>query len=210
MSKKICALLVCIAVLMSTAVCSFADEPAAAFTDVPADAWYARDVEEILLQGIMEGDGGFFYPEKSLNRAMLVTILMRMDGTAEEPAESPDFSDVPADAWYAGAVAYAAANGIAEGYGDGTFRPLKAVSRQEFAVMLYNRQIGDGLEHCEPAESQGFADSASVSAWARDAMDWAVSSGVLRGSGDSLQPQRVLTRAEAAAALNRLLKLSLD
>ncbi len=209
MIKRFSACLLSVLLTFAAVTAAYADNDAAGFADVPADAWYFSDVESICLSGIMEGDGDFFYPGKILNRAMLVTVLMRLDESAEKSDEMP-FNDVPADAWYYDAVSYAAARGISEGYGDGSFRPLKSVSREEFAVMLYNLQLAGGLEHCPAAESQGFEDSDLISSWARDAMDWAVSSGVLRGSGSLLKPLNALTRAEAAAALNRLTKLSLD
>ena len=118
------------------------------------------------------------------------------------------FSDVPASAYYGGAVAWAARRGIVEGFSDGTFRPDLPVSRQQLAVILWRYT---GLEKADSgarASLQGFPDAGEVGGYAREAMGWALAEGILQGTGDgTLQPQGRAARGQTAVLLERFQKL---
>ena len=172
------------------------------FPDVAAGAWYAGAVQYVCANGLMEGTGnGLFQPDAVTSRAMIVTILYRLAGAPQ--AGSAAFPDVAPGAWYADAVAWASASGIVTGYGSGLFGPNDPITREQLAVMLCRFAQSQG-EDTAPGGLQDFADAGDVSAFAREAMGWAVSAGRLTGKdGGRLAPQGSATRAEAAAILMR-------
>ena len=172
------------------------------FPDVAPGAWYAGAVQYVCANGLMEGTGnGLFQPDAVTSRAMIVTILYRMAGAPQ--AGSAAFPDVAPGAWYADAVAWASASGIVTGYGSGLFGPNDPITREQLAVMLCRFAQSQG-EDTAPGGLQDFADAGDVSAFAREAMGWAVSAGLLTGKdGGRLDPQGSATRAEAAAILMR-------
>lgn len=173
------------------------------FSDVPADAWYAADVAYAAGHALMNGvGGGKFDPDGTTTRAMLVTILHRLEGTPA--AAKSAFTDVPAGEWYTAAVDWAAANKIVEGMDAKTFAPASPVTREQFAVILYRYANFKGMDTAKKADLSAFSDAASVSAWAADAMAWANAAGLVNGvSKTELAPQGSATRAQAAAILGR-------
>ncbi len=186
------------------AVCS-RDEtcPLAAFTDLAMEAWYHDGVHYALEQGIMNGVGeGTFLPEGLASRAMVVTILWRLEGSPEG-TEELTFGDVSPEAWYAGAVRWAAGTGIVQGYDETSFGPNDPVTREQLAVILYRYDAFRGNTYETPAEPD-FADAGDISPWAKEAMGWAVSRGILRGTAENqLQPGASATRAQTATMLMR-------
>lgn len=178
--------------------------PGTAFTDVPEDAWYTEAVSYVVEQGLMNGTGGGrFHPMGTADRAMLVTILYRLAGEPEEsdPAGFPDVAD---GAWYADAVNWAAAQGIAAGYADGRFAPADALTREQIAALLYRYAAGQEAEVSASADLSGYADGEQTSGYAVEAMRWAVGAGLLTGKdGNRLDPRGTATRAELAAILMR-------
>ena len=175
------------------------------FRDVSDDAWYAKDVAYAYEKGLMVGVGEeIFAPEKSLSRGMLVTILHRMNSS---PAASGGFADAEGK-WYADAAAWAKANGIVFGHDDGRFGGEDPLTREQTAAILYRycRQLGIDTDVSADALT-GFHDSGKISNYAEPAMRWAVEVGLMNGSSDAmLDPQGMLTRAQAAAILHRLCK----
>ncbi len=175
------------------------------FRDVPQDAWYAGAVERVCAAGLMNGTGpGTFSPGGTVTRGQITAILYRLAG---EPAvQGPSFSDVPAGAYYSRAVAWAAREGIAAGFGDGTFRPGLPVSRQQLAAILWRYA---GLENADSGARASLADwpdGAEVSGYAREAMSWALAEGILGGTKQgTLQPQGRASRSQAAVLLDRFL-----
>ena len=108
------------------------------FADVSGSDWFYNDVRYVYEKGIMDGTGADrFSPNAPLTRAMIVTILYRMAGSPAMSGAS-DFKDVDSNKWFAKAVAWAAANGIVNGYEDGSFRPKQLLTRQEFFKLIEN------------------------------------------------------------------------
>lgn len=172
------------------------------FADVSQGDWYYEAVRFVQEQGLMNGYGdGRFGPDDTLSRAQLVQILFNREGRPVVHA-LPDFSDVADEAWYAGAVRWAAGRGIAGGYGDGRFGPNDPITREQLAVMLW-RYAGSPAAGGELP----FDDADKVSPFAREAVGWAVESGILRGGGDGqLHPGGLATRAQAAQMLKNFLE----
>lgn len=177
------------------------------FADVSGSDWFYNDVRYVYEKGIMDGTGADrFSPNAPLTRAMIVTILYRMAGSPSVSGSS-DFTDVAAGKWFAKAVAWAAANGIVNGYGSGLFGPNDPVTREQLAAILYRYAVYDGMTAVTLEENLGgFADTAQLSAYAIQAMNWAVGQGLINGSGSNLVPKAQATRAQVAAIIHRYLE----
>jgi hypothetical protein len=173
------------------------------FGDISKGEWYYKAIRYAYSNGLVTGvTETAFAPQTSLTRAMLVTILHRNDGAPVGGGvlDAPPFIDVPTDAWYADAVAWASQSGVVSGIGDNKFAPDGAITREQFAAMLW-RYAG------EPAATgtlSGYADAGEVSGWATDAVAWAVGTGLITGrTATTLAPGGTATRAEAATLLKR-------
>lgn len=143
-----------------------------------------------------------FDAEVKMNRAMLVTVLHRLENT---PAGgTPAFGDVDSGEWYAEAVAWASSNEIVMGVGDG-FAPDGAVTREQIATFLYRYAKVMGVDTTPNKALTDFDDGADTSDWAQEAMQWAVGAGLIQGYGEgSLNPKGDATRAEVAQILMKL------
>ena len=152
-------------------------------------------------RGLMNGvGGGLFDPDNGVTRAMMATILWRMEG---QPAAYGDtgFSDVPAGQWYSDAVYWGAENGVIQGYPDNTFRPDAVITREDLITLLYRYS---GMEAPDSEKLAEFADAADVSHYAVEAMEWAITEGIIEGYLDNtLKPQATTNRAELATLLVR-------
>lgn len=168
-----------------------------AFTDVPDGAWYREAADYVRDEGLMTGTGGAFRPGLDLTRGQLMTILWRRAG---QPAVDGglSFSDVEEGAWYAEAVRWAVGTNLAEGYGSGRFGVNDPVTREQMVSLLWRM---NGRPDAGAADLSAYPDAGRISVWARDAVSWAVSSGVLRGRSGVLAPRDAVTRAEAAQLL---------
>lgn len=182
------------------------EEPAVPFTDVKEGDWFYDAVVYAYENDLMQGTSGTaFSPNVKMNRAMLVTILYRLEG---EPAVSGDvsFTDVP-DAYYTEAVAWAASNGLVEGFENNTFKPTQNITREQFATILYRYAAFKKADTTVSGDLSGFTDAASTSTWAKDAMTWAVDNGIIQGvTPTTLAPQNTATRAQGAAMLMRFIE----
>ena len=184
-----------------------------AFADVAADAWYA-DAVALASQttpvkyGYMNGIPGtnLFMPEGTITRAQVAQVVYNMAGGESKTGYYPTaFSDVDPEAWYALPVLWASEAGVVTGIGDtGTFQPDTAVTREQAATMLYRYVKAQGKDVSGQADLSGYADAASVSGWAAEAMAWAVDAEVFGVGTDVLRPQDTLTRAEMAAIAVRV------
>jgi hypothetical protein len=178
---------------------------AKSFGDVAANAWYKGAVDFVSSHGLFQGTDKGFEPDLPMNRAMLATVLYRLEG-AEATGENP-FADVPDNTWYTDAVTWASGAGIVTGTGSG-FEPDAPVTREQIAVMLFRYANYLGLDASARTPLNGFSDGAKTASWASDAMQWAVSVGLFQGNADgSLNPGGKATRAEVATLLERMVKL---
>ena len=179
-------------------------KPVHTFTDVGPDDWYAEAVNYAVSNGLFLGISETeFGPSVSMSRAMLVTVLHRMAGVPN--AGTANFADVPADAWYTQAVAWAAANGIVQGVSDSRFAPNVPVTREQMATILYRYANHTGVAVDGGSGSlDSFRDASAVSGYAVQAMGWAVDRGLISGVGDQrLSPGGSATRTQVAAILQR-------
>ena len=176
------------------------------FTDVRTNDWFAGAVEYVVNNGLFSGvSDTSFAPNDPVTRGMLVTVLWRAAG--EPSASASAFADVPADAWYAKAVAWANANGIVQGYDASTFAPDDRITREQLAA-IFQRYAGfKGMETSGRGDLSQFGDTGALSNWAQEGVSWAVGAGLISGKGDGvLDPQGATTRAEAAVILQRFLE----
>jgi len=178
--------------------------PCAAYSDLNPNAWYHDAVDFVLQKGLMNGVGGDkFDPNGTTSRAMIVTILWRLEG---QPVANylMQFEDVGADTWYTEAVRWAASEKLVEGYNDTAFGPNDPITREQFAAILFRYAAYKGMNAMTLEENLlGYADEAKVSGYAIPAMNWAVGQGILEGANGLLNPGSPATRAQAAALLMR-------
>ena len=176
------------------------------FTDVQAGAWYADAVKYVFDQGLMSGmSAQEFGPDGQVTRGQVVTILWRLAGSPTVSGKA--FPDVSASAWYADAVAWASANGVVSGYENGGFGPGDPVTREQLAAILYRYAQLSGKDADQTADLSGYTDSVTISAWAPQALKWAVGSGLISGTGThTLSPRGTATRAQIAVILQNFCK----
>lgn len=172
------------------------------FVDVTEDKWYYDAVAYVYQQGIMVGmSETTFEPNTTVNRAQVVQMLYNLEGQPQVSGDS-GFSDIRDGQWYAKAVAWASANDVVAGYEDGTFRPTRAVTREEFAQILYNYAKCKGYGLSASADLGKFPDSGQVSSWAETALGWANGNGLINSHDDGrLDPKGSTIRAQAASIL---------
>lgn len=181
------------------------------FTDVKESDWFFKGVEYVVDKGIMSGvSENQFDPSGKLTRAMLVQMLYNMESRPACDAENA-FMDVPVGQWYTDAVIWANDAKIVSGMGEGLFAPNMEITREQMVAMLYNYAKYRGYDVTASADLSAFADTASVSAWAQPAMQWAVAEGYISGMGDSqLAPQGTATRAEIASVIMRFMEATAE
>ena len=150
-----------------------------------------------------------FAPDKTMTRAMLVTVLWRSAGEPE--AQKATFTDVSADKWYSKAVSWAAEKGVVNGMGDGSFRPDNEITREQLATILFRFAKLTEMDPPERADLSGFPDAKDVQSYAVEALQWAVEKGLVNGIRNSatgetfLRPNGSATRAQVATILMRFL-----
>ena len=150
------------------------------FTDIDQSAWYHDGVHYMIENGMMNGVGnGMFEPNGSVTRAMLVTILYRQAGSPSVEGKTNPFIDVKPNKYYTDAVIWAFHNGIVNGTTPTTFEPEEPVTREQIATILY-RQAGSPA--VTETDLSHFLDASDVSSYAANAVRWAVSEGVIKGS----------------------------
>ena len=181
------------------------------FTDVKESDWFYKGVAYVVDKGIMSGvSENQFDPSGKLTRAMLVQMLYNMESRPACDAENA-FMDVPVGQWYTDAVIWANDAKIVSGMGEGLFAPNMEITREQMVAMLYNYAKYRGYDVTASADLSAFADTASVSAWAQPAMQWAVAEGYISGMGDSqLAPQGTATRAEIASVIMRFMEATAE
>lgn len=174
------------------------------YTDVSQSNWFYPYVAFAYERAWMTGTSETtFSPEETTTRAMLVTVLYRLEGKPAVDAAS-GFSDVSSGSYYADAVAWAKANGIVNGTSETTFSPNEPVTREQTAAILYRYAQYKGYEVEKTADLTAYADAAAIHSYAKNAMSWAAATGILNGvSSTSLEPTGSATRAQVATVLTR-------
>jgi len=178
------------------------------FTDVPMDAWYESAVQYSYTHGLMNGTGNnLFSPDLPTTRAMAVTLLYRLDG--EPTGGNHSFTDIPQDTYYSDAVAWAAEAGIVKGISEELFAPDRPITREQLVTILARYAIYLGRDMTADPLTNAFSDGNMVASYALNAMNWALHSGLIRGtSEDRLSPRGTATRAQVAQIIMRLDKIT--
>ena len=173
-----------------------------AFSDVSESDWFYKGVSYVVENGMMNGMGDdLFAPNAPLTREMLAVVLYNMEKQPESTGVNP-FADVKADMWYTDAIVWANANGIVAGYDDSTFGLGDSITREQLAAILYRYAQMKGYDVTEKADLTGYADSAAISGYAVEAMQWANANGIVNGmTATTLAPQGTATRAQVATML---------
>ena len=186
--------------------------PAPIFTDT-VNHWAKSDIDFVASRGLRTGTGdAAFSPDSIITRGMFVTALGRLAGI--DPAAYPSssrFSDVPATAYYAPFVEWAASKEIVNGTGAASFEPDRPVTREEMAAIMqrYAGKLGYTLP--KEREAEIFADNATITSGMKDAVQAMQQAGVMNGKGGGLfAPKDTATRAEAAAVLRRFVEIVID
>jgi len=184
---------------------------AASFKDVKSSDWYYSSVNYVAEQGIMNGTSNTkFSPKASLTRAMGVTLLYRVAGSPSVAGVTLPFNDVKGGQWYTNAVKWAYKNGIVTGKSSTYFHTNGNITRAEFATIL--KRYSDFKKYTLPVNrSDSFADSGKVPSWAFMAV-WAMyRAEIINGRDDGrFDPNAKITRAEAAAMIERFMKSPKD
>ena len=177
------------------------------FTDVDENLWYCEGINYIVSAGLFNGTSDTtFEPNADMTRAMLVTVLWRLD-TQPNPTASNTFADVASGTWYTDAVAWAAENDIVQGYDEDTFGPNDSITREQMAAILYRYASYKGYDLTAANDLAGYTDSGNVSAWALTAIKWAVAEELITGvSSTSLDPAGNASRAQVATILMRFVE----
>jgi uncharacterized repeat protein (TIGR02543 family) len=173
------------------------------FTDIEGH-WAKGAIEYVVDKGLFKGTTNtLFSPNENMSRAMLVTVLWRMDG---ETSVSEDnlFTDIVKGAYYEDAVNWAVKNNIVKGYSDQTFGPNDNITREQTAAILYRYAEFKGYDVTKSADIKVYADYNKISAYAVESLRWANGTGLITGRTETtLVPQGTATRAEVAAILQR-------
>lgn len=174
------------------------------FGDVKSADWFYNDVKYVYEKGMMAGTAAdVFAPNATTTRAMIVTILYRLEGSPAVTGTSA-FVDVPAGQWYTDAVNWAAANQIVKGTSATTFAPNDSITREQMAAILYRYAQYKGYDVTKKADLSGYSDNSQVSAYAKDALAWANAAKLINGvTNTTLAPQGNATRAQVSAILHR-------
>ena len=174
------------------------------FLDVPEGEWFRDSVAYVFGKGLMNGvTNDTFSPNSPVSRGMLVTILHRMAGSPDT-AEAVTFSDVTPGQYYEAPIAWAAENGIVNGYPDGTFAPDNSVTREQMATILSRFAQTQGVDTSPAADLSGFSDRDMVNDYAAAPFAWANAVQLINGvTADTLVPQGQATRAQMATIIMR-------
>ena len=182
------------------------DEDDNPFSDVSKDDWYYDNIAYVYATGLMNGTGDAeFSPDMPTTRAMIVTILYRLEG--EPLTNGSTFSDVVSGSYYAKAVSWAKENDIVNGTSLTTFSPNKDISREQLMTILYRYAEFKDYDRSDMTALNGYSDADQISPYAADAFRWAVATNVASGRSDSsLAPKSPATRAEVAAAFTNFIE----
>ena len=205
MTKRILSILLAVLMLagamMSTTVTAADESP---YKDVKVKRWSYADIMYVTENGLMNGTGeGIFAPAETMTRAMVVTVLYRLQGSPEVDFRAT-FSDVKADKWYSDAVFWASENDIVNGVGGNKFAPMDTITREQLAAIIMRYAPKEFIITDERADITGYADYKRVHDYAREALSWANAVGLITGKTETtLAPREGATREQFAAILRR-------
>lgn len=177
------------------------------FTDVNRNDWFYKYVAYVTRRGLFSGTSeNIFSPNKTMTRAMLATVLHRLDGKPVT-TKAANFVDLVHGEYYIDAVNWSSEKEIVNGLTKTEFKPNNDVTREQLALMLYRYAISKNIVSGVNGSIESFSDKDKVSSWALDAMKWAVEKGIITGKSDNkLDPTGSATRAEVAAMLQRYIE----
>jgi len=178
--------------------------PVTGFTDTDSEAWYHDAVHYAVAKGIMKGvDNNKFEPFAKTDRATIVTVLYRLEGSPEVKTRG-SFDDVKAGLWYSDAIEWAVSNEIVLGYGDDTYGPDDVVTRQQMAAIFYRYAKYKGIDVNADMSIGQYRDVEKISGYAYDAMNWTVDTGLINGTSTYyLDPLEDSNRAQIATIFMR-------
>lgn len=186
--------------------------PSSRFIDMPSyDNWAHAGLDFCVEHGLIEGTAeNKISPKVTMTRAMLVTVLWRQSGSPNEGVETR-FKDVPTNKWYSKAIAWAANNGIVKGVANDRFDPNGNITREQMALILYRYSEKNDCDVSARANLSEYPDQKDISNWAKEAMSWAVASGIINGTTGPnntvlLDPLGRATREQVAAMLMRFIQ----
>ncbi len=173
------------------------------FKDISPKAWYKEPVDYVYTLGLFNGTSDTtFEPEATVDRAMFVTVLARMDGAKVNNKATTKFTDVPKGQWYTGSVKWAADNGIVNGATATTFEPFTAISREQMCAMLVRYADYKDITLKKNIAKAAFADDADISPYAKSAVYACQRAGIVNGvTATKFDPAATATRGQAAKIL---------
>jgi hypothetical protein len=179
------------------------------FEDI-AGHWAEDAIKFLTARKLFMGTGdNIFSADINMNRAMLVTVIHRLDGMELEAGM--EFIDVADGQWYSAAVSWATARDIIKGYGNGNFGPDNSITREQLVTIIYRYAEYTGTDMLSGGGLQGFMDSDQVSDYALQPMAWAVETGLVKGlPGGYINPDGNATRAEVAEILMRFINMIVE
>ncbi len=177
------------------------------FTDIK-DNWAGEYIEFAAARGLFSGIGGnLFDPGGAMTRAMFVTVLGRLQDVDTAGYSGSSFNDVKEGQWYSKYVEWAFQSGITAGIGSGLFDPDGEITREQMCVIFERYLKFAGYDLPEAVEPEAFADEGEISAWAKNAVEFAQRAGLVNGIGNNLfNPEGNATRAEVAAIFKRVIE----
>jgi len=181
------------------------------FTDIGSH-WAKDDILYLALNGYVNGMGQqLFEPNYKMSRAMFVTIIGRICGVNADAYPSAPFTDVNMSEWYGPYVAWAAQNGVVNGFEDGTFLPNQSITREQMSLVIMRFADFRGLQLADTVSASSFSDDYLISSWAKSAVYQAQRAGIIRGRDTgAFDPKGTATRAEVCTMLFRYINASLN
>ena len=186
--------------------CQFGDNcPSKNFADVPVTYWAHNDIDNVVASGMFKGlTETNFGVNVTMDRAMLVTVLYRLDGSPDISEYENRFSDVSSTQYCYNALLWGSHNNISNGYADGTFAPNETLTREQLVTFLHRYANYKGYNTDVYADIGGYADAQQVSSFARESMCWAIGAGIINGtSSTTLSPKGSAVRSQVAVMFNR-------
>ncbi len=179
------------------------------FVDVFADSWFYKAVQYAVENGLFSGTSETtFSPNDEMTRAMLASVLWRLDGMPNRYYRGYSFSDVTEDKYYYDSVLWGAENNLVSGYGNGLFGSDDAVTREQLVVILHRYAMMKEMTAEKTADLSTYTDWNDLAPYATDAFTWAVANGIVSGVGENtLAPKATTTRAQVALVLQKYMAL---